>query len=248
MPDQKSCPRKIELFEAETDPKGNEKNRRLMQHAQSCEPCQAVLQEFAQEREKFLEARPLWQPGTATTHRRRHHLLWAPAGAALAILLSIFFFSAPDQQTEASIRTKGDVAIRFFVKRGQEVSEGKSGDVFRAGDLIQFMYSSGHYRHLFLISIDSQGLMSSFNHDGSKISMRIDPGNDMVLNHSILLDDTRGLERVFAVFSNEVLDMSQLEQVMAEAFQDMNDSGITLREIEKIPLSFPQATILLVRE
>ena len=173
-----------------------------------------------------------------------------PAGAVGAILLILAFvlIMCPDEPTQASIRTKGDVSIRLHVLCGGQAEPGESGGTYKEGDRIQFDYTSGANRYLFLVSLDEAGRVSNFNYQGSPTSVAIVPGGGLLLEGSIILDDSPHPERVFAVFSNEPLDWKTLERAARRAYDELKEEGGSVKDLRRLPIDLPQASVLLIRE
>ena len=77
-------------------------------------------------------------------------------------------------------------------------------------------------------------------------SALIEPGREFILPVSITLDDYRGLERVFAVFSDEALSF---EEVAAGVEKAAGPGGrLELRGAGALPLPYPQASFLISKE
>ena len=102
-----------------------------------------------------------------------------------------------------------------------EAVPGQAGGIYHKDDRIQFSYSSGPNRYVFLVSLDERGTVSNFNHQGKATSVPIKPGSNRVLEGSIILDDSVGPERIFAVFSNQPLRFDELKDAADRAYRDL---------------------------
>jgi hypothetical protein len=245
------CPRRIDWIRVLTGEASAQTATRMHRHAQSCERCRALLDSLEIQQDAFLQRHPPERLGPELSAKARERIrtrrritLFAPAAAAIAVLVVVLSILPGQGAKQPGIRTKGAVSLEFFVQKGDEVMPGESGGIYRKDDRIQFVYSSGANRFLFLVSLDERGRVSNFNHQASSSSVAILPGNQRVLEGSIILDDTRGLERVFAIFSNHPLQLQEIEQAARQAFQKQARSG-GIADLEYLPLPYPQATILL---
>ena len=245
------CPRRIDWVQVLTGEASAQAVAKMHRHAQSCERCRALVDSLQIQQDAFLKRHPPERMGPELSEKAReriHTKSWitvlAPAAAAIAVLVVVLSVLPEPEPKQPGIRTKGVVSLEFFVQKGDEVLPGESGGIYRKDDRIQFVYSSGANRFLFLVSLDEYGRVSNFNHQASTSSVAIVPGNHKVLEGSIILDDTRGLERVFAIFSNHPLQLQEIEQAARQAFQKRERSG-GIADLDYLPRPYSQATILL---
>ena len=163
-----------------------------------------------------------------------------------AIVLAVLFVAFwPVHDPKPTIRTKGDVSIELWVLEGEQEVKVDPGHSFEAGDRIQFKYTSGANNHVFLVSLDEDGRLSNFNHEMFGESKKIVPGGGMVLEGSIILDESTRAERVFAIFSNEPIKWQEVERAAKDVYADLERNEGSLSKLERLPLQYRQATVLL---
>lgn len=243
------CPRRFELIRLAAGDGEEEELNVLRAHADSCPQCGSLLTSLEKQRNEFLKRHPFEEIApTLLKGRRRRPLYWlAPAAAAAALLLvaGILWFALSPEPT---IRTKGDISLAFFVQKGGEAVPGQAGGIYRKNDRIQFAYSSGPNRYVFLVSLDDRGAVSNFNHQGAETSVPIKPGTNRVLEGSIILDDSVGPERIFAVFSNQPLRLEEVKDAADRACRELQKAGASVRDLDRLPLPHPQASVLIVKK
>jgi len=250
------CPREFDWTLAAAEPQ-TPGARALSDHAASCPRCAARLAAREGERALLAQRHPFEEFRAAVearvaqgARRRRLALRLVPALAACAALvagLALWPAPRPAPGDAGGLRTKGSIGLRFYVQRGAESEPGVSGGEYHENERIQFTYSSGPHRFLFLVSLDERGRVSNFNHRGEPRSVAIAPGEDRVLEGSIILDSATGYERVFAVFSDRPLAYGEVRRAAETALAEAVRAGRTVRDLERLPLPWPQASILLLK-
>lgn len=176
---------------------------------------------------------------------RTRWLVPAAAGcAAVLVLLGVAFFG-PDGKDAPGVRTKGSVAIDLYLMRARQVRPATPADRFQAGDRIQFVYSAPRHRFVFLVSLDDSGRVTNFNHQATPRSVPIEPGVGLVLEGSIILDETPHAERIFAVFSERPLDWTEVAAAARRAWDRAAQTHRGVASIQRLPLDQPQASVLL---
>ncbi|KYF72960.1 DUF4384 domain-containing protein, partial [Sorangium cellulosum] len=139
----------------------------------------------------------------------------ALAAAAAALL---FFRAAPDPAGGApespGERIKGANRIGFYVKRGGSVQPGGAGERLHPGDAIQFTYSATEALYLVILSVDGASQASVYYPSGP-VAARIEPGRDVLLPQSTVLDDTLGAERFYGLFCAEAVAVEPLRAALA---------------------------------
>ncbi|HTN87278.1 MAG TPA: DUF4384 domain-containing protein [Sorangium sp.] len=196
-------------------------------HVAGCSRCSARLSAMEAARASFAASAPplrldrgatAGRPATEARPRRR----WlAPAAAsalaAAAAVLLFFRFNAAPGGPDAEIpgeRIKGAERIGFYVKRGGSVLPGGAGERLLPGDAIQFTYSSAEARYLMILSVDGASQASVYYPSGP-VAARIEPGRDVLLPQSTVLDDTLGTERIYGVFCAEAIAVEPLRAALA---------------------------------
>jgi len=250
-PGRTGCPREFELIQAcagEGDPAANE---RALAHAEGCAACQAILSLQRALAEELLRAHPFEQLERQPPKPARPAWGWrlAAAGALLLLVALGAVWLWPGEGAEkGGIRTKGTIDLGFYVLRGDRAVPGTSGATLHKDDRIQFTYSSGPHPYLFLISIDDRGRVSNFNYRENPQSLRIPPGEQRLLEGSIILDEATGPERIYAIFSDRPLSFGEVQAEAARAWNEAHSRGASISKLEQLPLPYPQASILLIKE
>jgi anti-sigma factor RsiW len=213
----------------------------VQRHLAACVRCAERHAAFSREQDAFLAAAPGFDacaekagrtapPRTRAPRRPMRSLgFGAAALAACAIVLL-----ALRPAGESSARTKGDGPhIGFFVKRGERVSRGQSGQAVQPGDLLRFTYSSDRPRYLALFNRDRHG--ASVYYPAGASAAQVAPGSGIALGFSVELDDSLGSERIYAVFCPEpfALEPLRAELARAAALQAPAGCGLDVTEIVK---------------
>jgi len=248
------CPRQFELVQAISGVARPGKTEAILRHIDSCPRCDGIVKLLKQQHHDFMSRHPADITGPQLIARAREQkrsgrlALWlAPAGAAVAALLLVILLTE-SPRPDSGIRTKGDISLKFYIQQGDQSIPGQAGGVYRENDRIQFVYSSGANRYLFLVSIDDEGMVSNFNFENKTDSVLIAPGTDRVLDGSIILDDSTGPERIFAVFSKRPLHFDQVKLAAQAAYRDLLSHGKSVQDLGRLPLEFPQASVLIHKQ
>jgi hypothetical protein len=211
-----------ELIAGELDAAGERETRA---HLADCPRCSARLLEIEAARASFAASPPALRPDrrapggvVATTARPpRRWILPAATGtlAAAAALALLFSRGAPrgGEVESPGERVKGAGHIGFYVKRGEHVKGGGAGEQLQPGDAIRFKYSSAEAQYLAILSVDGAARASVYYSNGERAAP-IQPGRDVLLPQSTVLDDTLGAERIHAVFCSEAILVEPLRAAL----------------------------------
>ncbi len=243
----------------------------LSKRASSCASCQARLRSMAEERERFLSetdvlkesqaildrltaepSSPGWRDTLAVLARPS---IWGPVAAA-AILLIIALPRLPNQTSDPlGNRTKGskgmvmppplepNVALEMYVKDSNGYHSGKSGEVLKEGDQIQFRYDAGGHRYLIIASLDGRGLLSPLYPDTPTESIEVRSRGLHVLDGSVILDDAVGPERIFALFSDTPIRFQELQAALQKYPRSTNIERLDLKRDD-----VDETTIMIIKE
>ncbi len=96
-------------------------------------------------------------------------------------------------------RVKGQTELGFYVFRDGDAFPGTADDAVRAGDQVQFTYHPGGFSRLVVVGVDGNGTTQVYFPEPGESPMAVVPGEQHVLEGSILLDDAPGPE-VFVAF------------------------------------------------
>ena len=178
--------------------------------------------------------------------RRVVPLLAVAAGALLMTPL----VTGPEAPAEAPPTTRakgGGAGLVMFVKDAGGVRRADDGARLSAGDAIQFRYDAGGHGHLFVLSVDARGVVSPLYPDRAGPSIAVRPEGSHVLEGSVILDDSVGPERIFAVFSDRPRGFEELQA----AAQDALRSGASVDALSRLPVAgedVEQVSVLLHKE
>ena len=176
---------------------------RARAHVDGCARCRG-------DRDAASELRASFRPIAIVRPARRWWWLAAPMlAAAAAVALFVMRGGAP--ATEPDLAIKGDASWQVFARRGEATFQVLDGAKLAARDRVRFIVVPDKARYLLVASIDGGGHASIyFPFDGAR-SGKLD-GARVELPDSIVLDDSPGPERVFALFSDEPLDAAAVSE------------------------------------
>jgi hypothetical protein len=199
-------------------------------HLDTCAICAGRLGELEGDRDRFRAAPPPLDPGAAAGRARpvatggadwwvriRRWLVPATAVAAAALIaLAVLPRSDREGQEEAGggTRLKGGARLGFYLKRGEEVVRGASGDVLHPGDQVRFAISAAEPGFAAVLSVDGAGRVSVYHPDGAR-AQAFAAGTDQVLPGSIELDEVTGRETVYGFFCAHEVEVSALQTALS---------------------------------
>lgn len=154
-------------------------------------------------------------------------LRWAGALVpALALLIVGFVFvpqwfattgpiQAPAAVTRTTNQAKGEGLMRIYAKRQDSVFLVSDDEAMREGDALRFVPDAKGYSYLLVFSLEASGKLTVFYPYGSQSSgpLAVAPGNPV--EGSIILDNSVGQERLWAVFSNRPIHISTARNWLA---------------------------------
>lgn len=192
-----------------------------------------------------LPARIGDEPMPARLIRRlgRPSVLVLVAAAFLVLIAVPLVYRHFDERSV--VREKGGAVIRVFVKTPEGSRPGDSGERLRQGDAIKFAVNPGEHRYVMVVNVEERGRVTRY-HPQRGESAPIEPRRETLLPASITLDDYRGLERIFAVFSPEPLSFDEVAAAVAKAAG--TGGRLDLRTVTALPLSHSQASFLISKE
>ncbi|MBN1307127.1 MAG: hypothetical protein JXA18_04365 [Chitinispirillaceae bacterium] len=224
---------KLTLLSYVTGDLSVEKRLEVESHVTRCASCSGVIKEAEEERAAFLEAFPVID---AVPARNRRLLRFTPVRTLLAVaaglVLAVGAGSLLVDRSGDGYRTKGGVALNLFVQDGSGEPVVRGEPVFSPGERIQFTYSCGGERYFILASVDDMGRISVYYPAEGDRSMPLEPGRDLPLPNSILLDEYIGNELYIAVFSARPLRVARVVDKIERAFRERTDLRATVLKID----------------
>lgn len=233
----------------------------LQARLHSCPECQSRLHSLEAEAAAFAEqvnvgvqsAEILQRLSRAPEPRSPWAWLrqpWVPGLlAAAAALLFLLPMTLSPETTGPSTRLKGGggVALTMYVKDDSGVHPGPDGTRLTEGDQIQFRYAAAGHPYLFVISVDARGVVSALYPEVPTQSIKVQTEGTHVLDGSVILDDSVGPERIYAIFSSAPVAFSNIDAAVQSGLSGVSD----VTDLPQLPLDahdVVQSTVLIVKE
>jgi hypothetical protein len=210
-------------------------------HLARCALCSSRLDELRRGAERFPEE--VWVAGSAqraarTASGRRY---WIP-GAAMAAVAAVFaLFLWPRHDAREGERIKGSLGLQIVARHVDgHVEQLLPGANLSAEDAIRFRVSSRRAGYLGIIGIDSKPAVTAYVPSSGQL-LPIPKGRDQLLEGSILLDETLGAERIFAVLCNDQLIVDRLIAAGKRALDRAHNDpqGVESLDLDCSQASFP---------
>lgn len=168
----------------------------------------ARVEELRADSAAFLVRHPPGPLAAKLEKPKRAWMLWLPLAAAAAALL--IFFVRPAVEPESSV--KGSIVLTVFRQRGDApVEQLENGATVRPGDHVRFSITTPADGFVAVISRDGAGKVSTYHPFGSPQAAP-HKAKEPLLPSAIALDDVRGKERIWAIFSEKPFDLAPLLQ------------------------------------
>ena len=170
-------------------------------HIVACERCRRRMADLDADRERFLALAPVFRaPARVTTSKRTAAFsriglataLAAGLGFAAFLALRLETRDASDGAVATGDRVKGSHRIGFYVKRGEQTSEGIPGQRVLPGDRLRFVVTARSAVHVAILSLDGAGRVSTYYPPEGDVAGRLESGADQPLPGAIELDATLG--------------------------------------------------------
>jgi hypothetical protein len=233
----------IERYVAgELDP---EASGRVAAHCETCAACAGYLNKLCRAQDDFLTEHPYTQfkqrIAPAQSARHGFFVKWlrrpvlAPVfgvAAALLVLLPIAVHRVGVVGPGEEILFKGGSAhLSFLLKRDGKTSPGNPRDTFFVDDEIQILYSAQGRLYVSLVSVDSRGDISMYDPDTNAVTCGVaaQAGPNRPYPVSIRLDNSKGVEMVFALLSDRPLATDGVKRWISSALDDV------LPDVNRLP-------------
>ena len=218
----------------------------MEQHFCACTACTAHIADVRKEQAAFLEAFPAISAAPSSVRPRL--VRFPPLRTALILAASLILAAGTatllvNRPAGDGYRTKGAVALKLFVQDSAGTPAECAAPVCTPGERIQFTYSCGDLRYFILMSVDGDGSASVFYPAQGDSSIAVEPGNDLPLPNSIVLDDYIGKEWYVAVFSARPLQVAAVVDKVRSAFGKNRGGGLVTPRIDNATVK----TILLAK-
>ena len=170
----------------------------------------------------------------------------AAAGAVGVILLVVWLaWLRPGQplQEDGYTGIKGAIGLEVWAKRGAQSFQVEPGMVLLPGDAIRFKPAMATQGFLMILSVEQGGRINVYYPLGGTQAERVQPSHEP-LPGSVVLDESRGNERIFALFSpSREFGLAEVRPAVEAAF----NQGATPITLEKLPLDLDQVSLLVAK-
>jgi len=151
-------------------------------------------------------------------HEWRGFLVVAAASVAAVLLV----FLLPRTPSGPAVLFKGSL-VSISLKRGEQVTSLRDGDVLREGDALRFSVKTERAGHALVLNRDGQGKVTVVAPFNAKAPQGV-PEGTTVLDDSAVLDATRGKETFVTVFAPAAFEVASVTRQL-EAGQPVTCSG-----------------------
>jgi len=193
-------------------------------HLPTCDGCRRYVERLAHESAAFVSARPAdrfvtqLETRAKTPGRSRGFLVVAAASVAAVLLV----FLLPRTPSGPAVLFKGSL-VSISLKRGEQVTSLRDGDVLREGDALRFSVKTERAGHALVLNRDGQGKVTVVAPFNAKAPQGV-PEGTTVLDDSAALDATRGKETFVTVFAPAAFEVASVTRQL-EAGQPVTCSG-----------------------
>ncbi len=249
-----ACLSDLVLDQLLVDALDGEAQPRARRHLDGCDACRARYEAIVAERERFraappplrLAPAPVSAPAPAPKARAPRAAVAAGGVALLAAAAALFVLtrtppSLPGPTDAPSppdgIRTKSAAfELSAVAERGAHQLRLAAGDEVKPGDRIQLAYSTSERGHLYVLGVDGTGTAQTYFPEAGAASS-VEPGREVELPFSLVLDDKPGPERFFGFLCGEPHEPAVLAGRTAEAVRrgvegDVEVEGCTGHRLE----------------
>jgi hypothetical protein len=222
-----------------------DQTERATAHVASCLSCRARREELARDREAFALAPPrlLLPVSLSETAKRRSSRGWVlGAVAALAVAAGVAFLwmelreGAPGTGSDRVASKGGGFELVGVVEHAGHQTRARSGDRVSPGDRVQLAYSTTTSTYLYVVGVDGTRRANSYFPEGDAPS-RVEPGTEVELPFSLVIDETPGAESFYGVACAEARTKTEVTRGIetAGASAVLPGCEISVLTLEKRP-------------
>jgi hypothetical protein len=195
-----------------------------LEHMASCSRCGARYRQLEAERSEFSAASPPFSPpaappAPARRPRVRAVALGAAGALATAAMVLVLCRPVPPSSPVDHVRAKGGIRLGFYLKRGERVIEGRSGDSTHPGDAVRFTYTAFTPGYLMVVSRDGSGHVSAYYPDAGEAAP-VGAAEGELLPGSIILDDVLGREVVYGILCAAPVPVARAVEAVERSADD----------------------------
>ncbi|QRN95236.1 hypothetical protein JRI60_40160 [Archangium violaceum] len=204
------------------------------EHVRACASCEARVAALREERARFLQARPARAFAARVVERERRvswwrRSVWAfgvlPAAVAVALVLLMVPPRVLQPGAEGGgalpVHLKGAPAVRLEVlvsREGRPAVPVPEGTPLLPGDTLRFRVVLPEKGHVFIANLDEAGHFTRYFPAGGTRGAPLAPGEHL-LPGGVVLDDSRGEERITLLLSPEPMEERDIEAALRGAFE-----------------------------
>lgn len=193
----------------------------LTQHLEQCRACTARRDAFDAAAQQFLGRAdyPRDVPRLRAELRQRRQRSRVAMTAAAAAAATILFWWPSSPQQHRMDRLKGGPSLGFYVRRGDEVFRGRTGEQVRPGDQLRFTWRSDRPAYLAILSLDAARTVSTYYPPPNAREVLVPTGNEVALEGAVELDAMLGPERLFAISCDRAPNLDTLREQLSSTQQ-----------------------------
>ena len=251
------CPSALELDAFLLAPLDRQADDSMVRHVQSCRYCQQTVAEQRQARQIFESEIFPDSVGAVTEQVSNQGRVAAKlasvlqglfarpslalASAAMLLLAAGVWQFIPKERPYIGVKggADADLAVEVFCKRGERVFRVSDGDALLPDDMLRFAPTILKKGFLMIVSIEEGGTVNLYYPVGGGKAALIDQSTK-TLPGSIVLDESKGAERLFVVFSEKPFNF----EIVARAVQEGLQHASGVEELRRLPLNLQQASLL----
>jgi hypothetical protein len=201
------------------------------EHLHSCPACGQMADAFEASRLAFagaVAARSGAELRARLARVRRRRWRWLGAGLLIPVATSFLAVvswrspqapAGPDIDPDIAVKSGAGPGLLVAVRRGDRVFPVQPGEPLRPGDQIRFVLERARHPFVMIASVDGAGQASIYVPFDGKESLAIGTNRreDRVeLPGSIIVDDSPGPERLFALLSRRPIDAASVRAALSK--------------------------------
>jgi hypothetical protein len=194
------------------------------EHLRDCAECTEMAAAFEGWRREHASAggaAARARAGERLRQTRRRRFAWwgtcllVPVAAGLIIFVSVARHPTPLAGPEPDIGVKGGAGLVVAARRGDRVFPVRPGEPIHPGDQIRFVLERVRHPFVLIASVDGAGRANVYVPYEGSASLAVHASDRIEIPGSIIIDDSPGPERLFALISRRPLDAAGVRAALA---------------------------------
>ncbi len=221
---------------------------KVAEHLEACAACAQVSEQFRSVETEFENDLFVAKLAKQTQKRlqedaspiARSRGLWAGGSMALAAIAAFVLWSrAVQEEAEVGERTKGGLGLQIAVQHPTgKIEPVLNGQTLRPDESIRFQVNAPLEGYLSIVSIDSARVVSAYVPAEGSLQ-RVPSGRGDWLDGAIVLDDSIGPERIFAVLCEQPKDVTEV----VEAAKNLLSRNASPKNADRLGIDCLQTSI-----